>query len=119
MADAVVAEARDALSRPGERALCGIGRAREELFVDVALAVFAQRLEGGRVAAALGEAVAAVAERVRARPEATVGDRLVARERERRADVGAYVLADGQRVELVLGHAVQHAAGLFGALGGV
>src|SRR5688572_29352640 len=119
MPAADVAEARDALRRAGERALRVVARAGEELLVYVPLARLAQRLEGGRVAAALGEAVAAVAERVRARPEAAVGERRVAGERERFAHVGADVLAHGQRVELVLGDTVRHAAGLLGALGGV
>jgi hypothetical protein len=119
MADAGVAEARDALGRARESALRRIRRARKQLLVDVALAVLAQRREGGRVAAALGEAVAAVAERVRTGTEAPLGERRIARKLEGLVRVGADVLAYRQRVELALGHWVQDAAGLFGAFGGV
>jgi hypothetical protein len=67
MALAVVPEGRDALARAGDGALRGVGGAGEQLFVDVPFARLAQRLEGCGVASALGQAVAAVAELVRAR----------------------------------------------------
>jgi hypothetical protein len=59
------AEARVPLARAGERSLRGILGAGEELLMHMAFPRFAQRLEGGRVAPALRQAVAAVAERVR------------------------------------------------------
>jgi hypothetical protein len=87
--------------------------------VNVLLARLAQRLESGRVATTLGQAVAAVAELVRARPEPAVGERRVGGQREGGAQVAAHVLANGQLVNLVLADPVDEAAGLFGALGGV
>src|SRR3954464_239388 len=64
--DGIERPGRDALSRAGDRALGGVAGARENLGVRERFAVDGQLLERGRVAAALGQAVAAVAERVRA-----------------------------------------------------
>src|SRR4051812_46337842 len=62
-----VSEVRDPLGGVGERALRNVVRAGEDLLVHVLLACLAQRGEGGGVAAALGQAVPAVAELVRTR----------------------------------------------------
>ena len=69
MPDPVAFEHHDALVRLGERALGGVAGVGEDLLVHPRLAVGSQLLERRRVAAALGEAVAAVAEGVRARGE--------------------------------------------------
>jgi hypothetical protein len=103
MANAGEAKADHALDGTGQRALRGVIRAGEELLVHVLLARLAQRLERGRVAVALGQAVPAVAERVRTCAEATGGERVVVGERERLAQVTADVLADREPLELVLG----------------
>ena len=87
--------------------------------MDVPLARLAQCLERCRVSAALRQAVAAVAEGVRVAAEPPLAQRRVVGERERRAQVGAHVVADGERVDVVLADAVEHAAGLLGALGRV
>src|SRR5215217_8206602 len=108
MAQPGVAQARHALGRAGDRALRRIARAGDELRVHVLLARVAQRLEGRRIASALGQAVAAVPERVRASRETALGKRVVG-EPEGFAQVTAHVLADRQRVELTLRGAVQQA----------
>ena len=60
------------LSKRCERALGRVGGAGEDLRMHERLAVGAQLLERGGVAAALGQAVPAVAERVRARGQPRV-----------------------------------------------
>ena len=101
-----VAEARHPFGRARDRALRGVARPGEELLVDVLLARFAQRLERRRVAPALGQAVRAIAERVRARAKAPIGELGVTVEPEGLAHVGADVLAHRELVELVLGDAM-------------
>src|SRR4051794_30523101 len=60
-----VLEGRYARLGRRDRPLRRVGRAGEDLLVHPRRASFAQALEGGGVAAALGQAVAAVAQRVR------------------------------------------------------
>src|SRR5688572_8764202 len=102
-----VAKAPNPLVSLRDRALRGVARASEDPLVHVLFARFAQRLERGGVAAALGQAVAAVAERVRARREPSIRERGVGGESERLTEIGPYVVAHGELVDLVLGHAVQ------------
>ena len=121
MAVAGVFPVRDPLlvGRLGEFALRRVGGALEQLLVDVALARLAQRLERRGVAPAIGQAVPAVAESVRAATEAALGERGVARKLEGAADHGARVITDGERVDVVLARAGDGSAGLLGALGRV
>jgi hypothetical protein len=68
----------------GDRPLRGVARAGQDLLVHVGLAGLAQRLEGGRVAAAFRQAVPAVAESVRGAGEAAILQVAVKREARRR-----------------------------------
>src|SRR5262245_40266227 len=106
-----VAKARATVHRAGDRALSRVVGAGEQLLVHVPLARLPQSLERCRVAAALGEAMPAVAERMRVRGEPSTDERGILGEREGLAHVRAHVLAHGQLVDLVLGDAVEHAAG--------